>query len=81
MEVILLNFFYDVLDRILPKKPQKVEAQGVIDAFKFSTDKELLEKISSAIKSIDVNKIKSILDLLKIEGDSVVIKFEVKISR
>lgn len=44
----------------------EVKAQGIMDVFKF-TDKEVVDKIIAIIKVIDVSKIESIMNAVKVD--------------
>lgn len=51
-----------------PKQDPKVEAQGLFDTFKL-TDKEVIDKVISVIKAIDVEKIKLVMNALEVDKD------------
>ena len=46
----------------------EVEAQGLLDVFRL-TDKEVINKITSIIKAVDVAKVKAVMDMIEVDNE------------
>jgi len=57
-----------------------IQAQGFLDIFKLF-DSEVIEKVSKLMKTLDVDKIKQIMDAIEVKEDRVNIKLDLTIKR
>jgi hypothetical protein len=47
---------------------EEIEAQGLLDVFKL-TDKAVIEKVTAIIKAVDVDKIKSVMEMIEVDEE------------